>query len=140
MGLWACVGVRCCLRPSGVPAPRPGVECLLVLFSGGQVLTDATWAMSYLTDGTNDKIQACLDAGAGPLLIRLMSHGSVAVQTPALRAAGNIVTGNDGQTQVACVAFPTDLSVFRGEGGASANLGAAFAGCMSSPRPRAHLF
>lgn len=64
------------------------------------MLTDACWALSYLSDGQNDKIQAVIEAGVCQRLVELLIHTSPAVQTPALRTVGNIVTGDDLQTQV----------------------------------------
>lgn len=55
--------------------------------------------MSYLTDGGNEQIQMVIDSGVVPRLIPLLSHKEVKVQTAALRAVGNIVTGTDEQTQ-----------------------------------------
>ncbi|KAG5551698.1 hypothetical protein RHGRI_009944 [Rhododendron griersonianum] len=62
-------------------------------------LTDACWALSYLSDGTNDKIQAVIEAGVCPRLVELLRHPSPSVLIPALRTVGNIVTGDDIQTQ-----------------------------------------
>lgn len=53
--------------------------------------------MSYLTDGTNEKIQEVVDAGVVPRLVELLNCDDLQVVTPALRAIGNIVTGNDTQ-------------------------------------------
>lgn len=39
-------------------------------------------------------------SGVVPKLVPLLSHKEVKVQTAALRAVGNIVTGSDDQTQV----------------------------------------
>jgi importin subunit alpha-6/7 len=60
---------------------------------------DAAWALSYLTDGDDVKIQAVIDANVCEPLVRMLAHPDNAVKTPALRAVGNIVTGNASQTQ-----------------------------------------
>uniref|UniRef100_A0A665U9S7 Importin subunit alpha n=1 Tax=Echeneis naucrates TaxID=173247 RepID=A0A665U9S7_ECHNA len=48
----------------------------------------------------NEQIQMVIDSGIVPHLVPLLSHQEVKVQTAALRAVGNIVTGTDEQTQV----------------------------------------
>ncbi|KAJ1818149.1 Importin subunit alpha-1 [Coemansia sp. RSA 2675] len=63
------------------------------------ILTDACWAISYLSDGSNDKIQAVIESGVCRRLVELLMHPMTTVQTPALRSIGNIVTGDDTQTQ-----------------------------------------
>ena len=53
---------------------RPALPALqrLVHSSDEEVLTDACWALSYLSDGTNDKIQAVIEAGVCPRLVELL--------------------------------------------------------------------
>ncbi|AQK84441.1 Importin subunit alpha [Zea mays] len=81
----------------GKPQPnfdqvKPALPALqqLIHSQDEEVLTDACWALSYLSDGTNDKIQAVIESGV---------HPSASVLIPALRTVGNIVTGDDMQTQ-----------------------------------------
>lgn len=62
------------------------------------VLSDACWALSYVTDDCNEKTQAVVDAGCVKKLVRLLDVNDAAIVTPALRSVGNIVTGNDTQT------------------------------------------
>lgn len=91
----------------GKPQPRfelvsPALPTLarLIYSADEEVLTDACWALSYLSDGSNDKIQAVIEAGVCRRMVELLMHTSYSVQTPALRTVGNIVTGDDLQTQV----------------------------------------
>eukprot|EP01098_Paradermamoeba_levis_P007322 TRINITY_DN3018_c0_g1_i1.p1 TRINITY_DN3018_c0_g1~~TRINITY_DN3018_c0_g1_i1.p1 ORF type:complete len:555 (-),score=172.84 TRINITY_DN3018_c0_g1_i1:445-2010(-) len=81
-------------------SPALPVLSRLVYSTDEEVLTDACWALSYLSDGTNDKIQAVIESGVCRRLVELLFHSSFSVQTPALRTVGNIVTGDDLQTQI----------------------------------------
>jgi hypothetical protein len=102
----------------GKPQPhfdaiKPLIPCLSYLLNlpDEEVLADACWALSYVTDDNtteNKKIQACLDHNVGTRLARLLGNSSQKIQTPALRAVGNIVTGTDKQTgdMIACGILP----------------------------------
>jgi importin subunit alpha-6/7 len=93
--------------------PALPVLAKLVYSLDDEVLIDACWAISYLSDGSNDKIQAVIEAAIPRRLVELLLHASTTVQTPALRSVGNIVTGDDVQTQVIinCGALPALLSL-----------------------------
>ncbi|KAK7828026.1 hypothetical protein U0070_013652 [Myodes glareolus] len=115
-------------------SPCLNVLSWLLFVSDTDVLADACWALSYLSDGPNDKIQAILNveeenrvldesyrgialftlkyvpticppryiAGfvESIFTIKIALHNDYKVVSPALRAVGNIVTGDDIQTQV----------------------------------------
>lgn len=53
---------------------KPALPVLrqLIYLNDEEVLTDACWALSYLSDGQNDKIQAVIDAGVCPRLVELL--------------------------------------------------------------------
>lgn len=75
----------------------------LIYSDDNQVLTDACWTLSYLSDSDSnqlEQVQAVVEAGCPARLIELLMHANNAVKIPALRTIGNIVTGDDIQTQV----------------------------------------
>ena len=72
------------------------------------VLTDVCWAMSYLSDGGDERIPAIIETGVLQRLVQLMQHPNVAISVPSLRTVGNIVTGDDAQTQLVIEAGALD--------------------------------
>ena len=81
----------------------------LIMMEDVEVITDATWALSYISDDTgptNNKIQAVIDQGVLPRLVQCLNHHQTSVQVPALRCIGNIVTGDDSQTSAALSCNP----------------------------------
>jgi len=88
--------------PFELVVPALATLSQLIRSKDDDVLTDACWALSYLSDDTgpqNRKIQAVIDAHVSGRLIELLMHKAFNVKTPALRTVGNIVTGDDQQTQ-----------------------------------------
>ena len=64
------------------------------------ILIDTCWSISYLSDGSNDKIQLVLDNFDIKHIVTLMRHTSLKILIPTLRIIGNIASGDDMQTQV----------------------------------------
>eukprot|EP00892_Ulva_mutabilis_P006136 jgi/Ulvmu1/3895/UM018_0116.1 len=94
----------------GKPAPNfeitkhslPTLRALIMPQNGevdDEIMTDACWALSYLSDGPNERIQAVIHANICLRLVELLSYEKDTVLVPALRTVGNIVTGTDEQTQ-----------------------------------------
>ena len=78
-----------------VPIVRRLLEC-----NDTETLSDAAWAVSYISDGPGEYVSEIILAGIVGLLVALLGDRNHSVQTPCLRALGNIVTGSDEQTQV----------------------------------------
>ncbi|KDO41451.1 hypothetical protein CISIN_1g037142mg, partial [Citrus sinensis] len=100
----------------GKPRPifdqvRPCLPTLaqLVHSNDEHVMSNACWGLSLLCDGgKNDEIQAVIEAGVCPRLVKLLGHPSQSVLTQALHTVGNIARGDYSQTLyiINCGALP----------------------------------
>ncbi|KAL0219419.1 hypothetical protein P9112_005072 [Eukaryota sp. TZLM1-RC] len=99
--VWALANL-CRAKP--LPEPhliQPAIPLLVRLLSNPDhhVVGDAVWAFVYLSDSDNaEDIERVIQCGAVPKLLDLLTIDDAKVQTPALRALGNILTGNDRQS------------------------------------------
>ena len=75
----------------------PHLSSLLVS-DNSNCLMDAVWALSYLSDGGDDRIQAVMNGGTADRLVALLAKENATVVTPALRTLGNFVSINDSQS------------------------------------------
>lgn len=91
----------------GKPQPkidviRPAIPALASLLHTSQdadTMVDAAWALSYISDGDNGRIQAVVELGVVPILVNMLGSSRPQSIVPALRTLGNIVSGDDSQTQ-----------------------------------------
>lgn len=81
------------------PAIAPIASLLRRQHVSDDVLVDAVWALSYMSDGDNDRIQKVMDTGITKELVGMLQKSNTSVLTPSLRTMGNFVTGSDQQTQ-----------------------------------------
>ena len=68
-----------------------------------EVLIDTCWALCYLSQGPDEHTKAVFDAlGSTGIcrLVELFVHPSLSVQAPALKTVGNIVSGDEVQSQI----------------------------------------
>jgi hypothetical protein len=101
----------------GKPAPFfeqvaraiPSLAKVLIENDVEDILIDVCWAISYLSDGGEERIPILLQTNVLPRLVQLLAHPNIAISVPCLRAIGNIVTGDDEQTQyvIDCGALDT---------------------------------
>lgn len=90
----------------GKPQPdlslvAPAVPILAQILKGSDddaAKVDALWALSYISDGDDDRIQTVINSGVLDELIKNLAEAS-SLATPALRTVGNLVSGSDEQTQ-----------------------------------------
>lgn len=77
-----------------VKAAIPTLCAVLINSTESEVLTDAAWALSYLSDGDETRIDMVIQTGVIPALVRHLEHPYLSILIPSLRTLGNIVTGN----------------------------------------------
>lgn len=100
-GTWA-ISNLCRGRPlpkfESVKIAIPILAKMMTVSTESEVLTDAAWALSYLSDGEEQRIQLVIDTGVLPHLLKHVTHPFLSIVIPCLRTLGNIVTGSDVQT------------------------------------------
>jgi hypothetical protein len=89
--------------PLNVIAPVLPYLVSMIHYPDSEVVIDALWSLSYISDGTNDRISAVLAHGALPGIIHYLSSGAGhPIEALALRCLGHIIlSGDDHQIALA---------------------------------------
>eukprot|EP01061_Rhynchopus_euleeides_P005620 TRINITY_DN1483_c0_g1_i2.p1 TRINITY_DN1483_c0_g1~~TRINITY_DN1483_c0_g1_i2.p1 ORF type:complete len:352 (+),score=102.64 TRINITY_DN1483_c0_g1_i2:139-1056(+) len=86
------------VRQSVLPAAVP-VLSHLISVDDADTVVDALWGLTYASDGSNERIQIVLDSGVLPRVISKLADERFHIRVPALRIVGNLMTGDDRQTE-----------------------------------------
>ena len=78
----------------------PALAAVVAEQNDAEILSDSLWALSHLSEGSEDKADALIATGIVPRIIQLLNHHLYNIQLPAIRVIGNIVTGSEQQTQL----------------------------------------
>eukprot|EP00758_Cryptobia_borreli_P013963 Tbor_TRINITY_DN5883_c1_g4::TRINITY_DN5883_c1_g4_i1::g.6505::m.6505 len=81
-------------------SPAVSVLCNLVVSNDISIALDAAWAISYVSEGSAERVDALLDTQILPTLINLLQGDNIKFYMPAIRTIGNVCGGVDRQTQV----------------------------------------
>ncbi|KAH1188470.1 Importin subunit alpha-4 [Glycine max] len=85
---------------------KPPVKTLMPVLktlihnSDEEVVSDACWALFYISDVSSDTTKTIVEAEFCVKLVDLLTNSSLTVIVPVLRTLGNIVAGDDAQTQL----------------------------------------
>jgi importin subunit alpha-6/7 len=80
------------------PIIKPLVD-LLSMEVPVEIKVDAVWALAYISDGNNERIQMAMDTDVTSKLVEFLAVPSSNLLTPTVRCLGNFVSGSDHQTQ-----------------------------------------
>ena len=73
----------------------PAICKLIQTTEDAELMTDLTWALSFLSDDStpaNEHIAALIATGVLPRVVQLLGHALPEIVTPALRTLGNVVS------------------------------------------------
>jgi len=73
----------------------PALAKILLEHDSEEIITDILWAFSYVSDGSDNKMQHITDTGILPRLVEMLKHPNIAISVACLRTLGNILTGSD---------------------------------------------